>query len=650
MEGRRTISTENNDKSQEIQTFQNEDGTVSSYFDKRKVRIAPRSTLQFKIGPSFTPKVEYNVVRDARTGKKVELEIRPRIDRGFDFIENEWIGYKRNYFTVVSAFDTPHMSLDQFLQGTYEIRPEHSHQRLRVKYFAVKLVAKCIEDQSQINLVQHTAKRDKGPQFAPPIHPLVPAPLPNHQMIREASNVRNESKMKKFDHDFFLHRDRILQDFDEGCIIYTYPHDTIKKVARYERIQFASSITVKKPTQQSKHFVLQLVLGCCIDGNHINRDSNSEYYNLDTYDQDADTTFIPILMKQTPALIIRGRSPSNYPQQIKTLATKEETILADASNGNIPMPAEPKHMKRGRKKKEYIEDDDELDDDEPIISERSNKKERRMERNSVISGSNGMQKGHDEQLTYIEGVKRKIVPLVLQSSLTARDLELLPKTSMLSALHNSLEADTTPSFHLSPLNDYDVELLSIQYDPFNLENHPYEQAQPQLSLQPEPSHQLTEGILLGPIENRKRKLSNKSSISLLSEGKAKLSKKNTMAVTTTTASHSSASSVSFSTFHSFAPMSREYQHHGSAATNNFLIKHISPSQQNQQGTNDIPRSTPHVNNPMDISFCLNIEELPSSRQRPYSGKRGIVTAGGNSKPSELLNSSDFLDEPSFFRH
>ncbi|AET41472.1 transcription factor NDT80 Ecym_8187 [Eremothecium cymbalariae DBVPG len=633
MEGRPSISTENNEKSQEIQTFQNEDGTVSSYFDKRKVRIAPRSTLQFKIGPSFTPKVEYNAVKDVRTGKKVEFEIKPRIDRGFDFIENEWIGYKRNYFTVVSAFDTPNMTLEQFLQGSYEVRPENSHSRLKVRYFAVKLVAKCIEDQSQINLVQHTAKRDKGPQFAPPIHPLVPAPLPNHQMIREASNVRNESKMKKFDHDFFLHRDRILQDFDDGCIIYTYPNDTIKKVARYERIQFASSITVKKPTQQSKHFVLQLVLGCCIDGNHMNRDSNSEYYNLDTYDQDADTTFIPILMKQTPALIIRGRSPSNYPQQIKTLSTKEETIIAETSSSNIIV--EPKFCKRGRKKKEYAEEeDDDDDDDEPIISERcNNKREKKSDRNSKPI------ENPEAHLTYIEGVKRKIVPLVLQSSLTARDLELLPKTSMLSALHNSLEADTTPSFHLSPLNDYDVELLSIQYDPFNLENHhPYDQ-------QP-----LTEGILLGPLESRKRKLSNKSSISLLSETKLKISKKNsTMVATTTAASNSSASSVSFSTFHSFAPISREYQHHSATVTNNFLIKHISPSQQ-AQGNNDIPRSTPHVNNPMDISFCLNIEESPTSRQRPYSSKRGIVTAGGNSKPSELLNSSDLLDEPSFFRH
>lgn len=629
MEGRRTISTDKSDKSQEIQTFQNDDGTVSSYFDKRKVRIAPRSTLQFKIGPSFTPKVEYNVVKDIRTGKKVEFEIRPRIDRGFDFIENEWIGYKRNYFTVVSAFDTPNMTLDQFLQGNYEIRPENSYSKLEVKYFAVKLVAKCIEDQSQINLVQHTAKRDKGPQFAPPIHPLVPAPLPNHQMIREASNVRNESKMKKFDHDFFLHRDHIVQDFDEDCIIYSYPNDTIKKVARYERIQFASSITVKKPTQQSKHFVLQLVLGCCISGNHIDRNNNSEYFNLDTYDQDADTTFIPILMKQTPALIIRGRSPSNYPQQIKALATKEETIISETSK--IDAITKPSFTKRGKKKKEYADYNEEYE--EPILSELNvSKKENKFERNLDIVEK------PDDHLPYIEGVKDKIVPFILQSSLTARDLELLPKTSMLSALHNSLETDTTPSFYLSPLNDYDAELLSTHYDPFNLENQSYDQ---QL---------FTESVLLGPMENRKRKLSNKSSISLLSETKVKMSKNNsTNVATTNVATNSSTSNVSFSTFRSFASVSRDYENNNSTAINNFLIKHISPSQQ-PQGNEDVPRSTPHINNPMDISFCLNIEETPISRQRPFSGKRSIVTAGGNSKPSEILNSSELLDEPSFFRH
>ena len=27
-----------------------------------------------------------------------------RIDRGFDLTNNEWVGYKRNYFSVVASF------------------------------------------------------------------------------------------------------------------------------------------------------------------------------------------------------------------------------------------------------------------------------------------------------------------------------------------------------------------------------------------------------------------------------------------------------------------------------------------------------------------------------------------------------------------
>ena len=38
-----------------IMTRINDDGSTSNYFDKRKLKIAPRSTLQFKVGPPFEP-------------------------------------------------------------------------------------------------------------------------------------------------------------------------------------------------------------------------------------------------------------------------------------------------------------------------------------------------------------------------------------------------------------------------------------------------------------------------------------------------------------------------------------------------------------------------------------------------------------------
>ncbi|QEU58164.1 Ndt80 [Kluyveromyces lactis] len=331
-----------------IKTFRNADGSLSSHFDKRKVRIAPRSTLQFKIGPGFTPVVpNHKILNDF--GQIQEIKLEPRIDRGFDFIDDDWIGYKRNYFTVVTSFDTPGIDHIEFMKQAY-----HLDNGVEIKYFATKLAAKCLEDDKLINLVQHTAKRDKGPQFAPPIHVIAPANLPKHQIIRDASNVRNESKMKKFDSYFFLHKEDVGTGCEVRSVLANYPSDPIKKVARYERIQFASSITLKKTSQQNRRFSLLVVLGCYVKGRHDSIQQSSPYHELDHYDEETDMTFVPILMEKTPPLIIRGRSPSNYCQQIKVMHTKKSDLDNGSPQENdLEVPADKKERKRrGRKSKQ----------------------------------------------------------------------------------------------------------------------------------------------------------------------------------------------------------------------------------------------------------------------------------------------------------
>lgn len=302
-----------------IQTHLNEDGSTSNYFDKRKLKIAPRSTLQFKVGPPFEMVNNYNTVVEADTLESVSLQINPRIDRGFDFIDNDWVGYKRNYFTLVSSFETPGIELDTFLNSSFKVQ---MHDRsnipdLLVKFFAIRIQARSDDDKTEISLVQHTAKRDKGPQFAPATCPLVPSALPQHQVIREASNVRNTIKMRKYDSTFFFHRDENREKYNFHGIVYSYPEECIQKVARYERVQFASSINVKKPSQQSKHFRLHVILGAVTHSpGGLNPYSNyNGSLNMCEEMTSQDGTrqyFIPLQEMRTPPLIIRGRSPSNY--------------------------------------------------------------------------------------------------------------------------------------------------------------------------------------------------------------------------------------------------------------------------------------------------------------------------------------------------
>lgn len=263
--------------------------THSPMTQDTRPKLAPRSSLQFKIGPQFTPTESTRTILDGN-GHVVSPVIVPRIDRGFELDESEWVGYKRNYFTLVSSFEFADVPFASFASGRFSLVDPHSNNMNRIKYFALRLISKCDETFEEVKLVQHTAKRDKGPQFCPQDQIVVPADLPSHTIIRESANVRNNGKIAKLDTIFFF--DKSKHDHRDFNIsgLKNYPGDKVSKVARFERVQFASSINFKKASMATKRFILEV--------------------QLLAYTDHEDG--IVVAFTQTPPLIIRGRSPSTY--------------------------------------------------------------------------------------------------------------------------------------------------------------------------------------------------------------------------------------------------------------------------------------------------------------------------------------------------
>ncbi|OBA26155.1 p53-like transcription factor [Hanseniaspora valbyensis NRRL Y-1626] len=313
----------------------------------KKSKIAPRSSLQFKLGPPYGQQTQHTQVYALCSQKLVYPVIIARIDRGFDNIKDSWIGYKRNYFTSVASFQivSEHtMPLNNFIKERFFINVNSKKQE--VQYFATRLFASCCEDMREMELVQHTAKRDKGPQIKPPIHPIVPGELPTHEIIRDASNIKNDSKKKKYDADFFLHKDKIdYSYFDPNSILFKYPLNDIIKVARYERVQFSSSINQKRPLNSVKHFKLTTVLGAVVNGNMLGHVGENHIKGT-TVLLGKDQTFIPLVSKSTPSLIIRGRSPSNYPSNnVGETSPKPPQSLASKNVTINEQPTKKKHPK-----------------------------------------------------------------------------------------------------------------------------------------------------------------------------------------------------------------------------------------------------------------------------------------------------------------
>ncbi|TPX37674.1 hypothetical protein SmJEL517_g00711 [Synchytrium microbalum] len=91
------------------------------------------------------------------------IKIRGKVDRGFFLAEGDWTCYRRNYFQISAGF----LCLDS--KGATVLAPcamQSQHAGLvNVKSFSLNLTA--MSGDKKVAVVQHTAKRDKGPQLIP---------------------------------------------------------------------------------------------------------------------------------------------------------------------------------------------------------------------------------------------------------------------------------------------------------------------------------------------------------------------------------------------------------------------------------------------------------------------------------------------------
>lgn len=95
------------------------------------------------------------------------------MDRGFFRADQDWTCYRRNYFQVSSTFDVHGMNY--MLQGPEVpclLRKNGTQELFQVDYFSIGVSARVTNNDKKIELVQHTPKRDKGPQMIPEARPV----------------------------------------------------------------------------------------------------------------------------------------------------------------------------------------------------------------------------------------------------------------------------------------------------------------------------------------------------------------------------------------------------------------------------------------------------------------------------------------------
>ncbi|KAI8374342.1 uncharacterized protein BYT42DRAFT_499449 [Radiomyces spectabilis] len=209
---------------------------------------------------------------DRKTQLKVHLQ--SKVDRGFFMADNDWTCYRRNYFQVSSTFALQGYGMiydGQELPCLVEVEG----QLHPVQAFMLGINARIANSDKKITLIQHTPKRDKGPQ-------TVPEPKP----IRPGGNLTLSTI------------------------------GTDQTMVTFERVQFKSATANNgKRRAAQQYYVLTVVLYAKIESGAL----------------------VTVCSTQSAPLVVRGRSPGHYAEaDANTSRSNPPSDVLPSPYGNRP--------------------------------------------------------------------------------------------------------------------------------------------------------------------------------------------------------------------------------------------------------------------------------------------------------------------------
>jgi meiosis-specific transcription factor NDT80 len=242
-------------------------------------------------------------------GHTVRPEIHARVDKGFFLSDRDWTCYRRNYFSVICSYSLlpATYSLPLYLRRTPSSAPEH------ILSFAMCISAVVDAPGGKtVELVQHTPKRDKGPQHKPAKIKLSPQPAggmyaganssPVIQQQQQQPQQGHPSQQGPLDHEYSFPQQ-------------TQPQQQQQHIAVFDRIQFKSATAnngKRRAAQQYYHLIVELYADVGSAASSAPGQPNAP---------GSDGGWVKIAQRVSAPMVVRGRSPGHYADERRASST-----------------------------------------------------------------------------------------------------------------------------------------------------------------------------------------------------------------------------------------------------------------------------------------------------------------------------------------
>ena len=215
-------------------------------------------------------------------GRRVYPQMNSKIEKGFFYSDNKWTCYRRNYISVQCSYTiTPfipnaNLYLDKGAGKGYN----------QILAMGVSLSAAVDQlNGKPVELIQHTPKRDKGPQSSVQIERLPPTPPTKPDLLHFSIYHGN--------HNASMPCLPLQYDNDELIATGNYTTNYHKT---FDRIQFKSATAnngKRRAAQQYYHIIVELWA-----------DIRQAH--------DPEAVWVKIAQNVSAPMVVRGRSPSHY--------------------------------------------------------------------------------------------------------------------------------------------------------------------------------------------------------------------------------------------------------------------------------------------------------------------------------------------------